>query len=137
MRTPVKTWNVVEDDIATSRSDTFQYFGEPAIDAFLRRLLEIEGRRQKDASATRIDRSPGMVAGVLRRRPVDAFDQTASFIVALIAGSLFVMLVGVLMERLIIRYFYARPQEDQILVTTGIRSRGSGSVMQLSLDDWD
>ncbi|MBZ9706285.1 branched-chain amino acid ABC transporter permease [Mesorhizobium sp. B2-1-8] len=49
-----------------------------------------------------------------------AYDYTGSFIVALIAGSLFVMLVGVLMERLIIRYFYARPQEDQILVTFGL-----------------
>ncbi|TPI29846.1 branched-chain amino acid ABC transporter permease [Mesorhizobium sp. B3-2-1] len=49
-----------------------------------------------------------------------AYDYTGSFIVALIAGSLFVMMVGVLMERLIIRYFYARPQEDQILVTFGL-----------------
>ncbi|MBZ9764280.1 branched-chain amino acid ABC transporter permease [Mesorhizobium sp. CA8] len=49
-----------------------------------------------------------------------AYDYTGSFIVALIAGSLFVMLVGVLMERLIIRYFYSRPQEDQILVTFGL-----------------
>ena len=39
---------------------------------------------------------------------------------AVIAGSLFVMLVGVLMERLIIRYFYARPNEDQLLVTFGL-----------------
>ncbi|BCM21012.1 branched-chain amino acid ABC transporter permease [Mesorhizobium sp. J8] len=49
-----------------------------------------------------------------------AYDYTGSFLVALIAGSLFVMLVGVLMERLIIRYFYSRPQEDQILVTFGL-----------------
>ncbi|UCI10241.1 branched-chain amino acid ABC transporter permease [Mesorhizobium sp. B1-1-8] len=49
-----------------------------------------------------------------------AYDYTGSFIVALVAGSLFVMLVGVLMERLIIRYFYTRPQEDQILVTFGL-----------------
>ncbi|MBZ9768265.1 branched-chain amino acid ABC transporter permease [Mesorhizobium sp. CA6] len=49
-----------------------------------------------------------------------AYDYTGSFIVALIAGSLFVMLVGVLMERLIIRHFYTRPQEDQILVTFGL-----------------
>ncbi|CDX52039.1 conserved membrane hypothetical protein [Mesorhizobium plurifarium] len=49
-----------------------------------------------------------------------AYDYTGSFMVALIAGSLFVMLVGVLMERLIIRYFYSRPQEDQILVTFGL-----------------
>ncbi|CDX11921.1 branched-chain amino acid ABC transporter permease [Mesorhizobium sp. LCM 4577] len=49
-----------------------------------------------------------------------AYQYTGSFLVALIAGSVFVMLVGVLMERLIIRYFYSRPQEDQILVTFGL-----------------
>lgn len=49
-----------------------------------------------------------------------AFSYTGSFIVAVIAGSLFVMLVGVIMERGIIRYFYHRPHEDQLLVTFGI-----------------
>ena len=43
-----------------------------------------------------------------------------SFIVAVIAGSLFVMLVGVVIERLMIRHFYARPDEDQLLVTFGL-----------------
>ena len=49
-----------------------------------------------------------------------AYAYSGSFIVAVIAGSLFVMLVGVLMERLIIRHFYARPNEDQLLVTFGL-----------------
>ena len=49
-----------------------------------------------------------------------AFEYTGSFIVAVIAGSLFVMIVGVLMERVIIRHFYSRPHEDQILVTFGL-----------------
>ena len=49
-----------------------------------------------------------------------AFTYTNSFVVAVIAGSLFVMLVGVVMERVIIRYFYARPHEDQLLVTFGL-----------------
>ncbi|MGD9846059.1 MAG: branched-chain amino acid ABC transporter permease [Variibacter sp.] len=49
-----------------------------------------------------------------------AFTYTGSFIVAVIAGSLFVMLVGVVMERGIIRYFYTRPHEDQLLVTFGL-----------------
>src|SRR5215468_1637438 len=49
-----------------------------------------------------------------------AYAYTGSFIVAVIAGSLFVMLVGVVMERMIIRHFYARPPEDQLLVTFGI-----------------
>jgi branched-chain amino acid transport system permease protein len=48
------------------------------------------------------------------------FTYTNSFIVAVIAGSLFVMLVGVVMERLIIRHFYSRPDEDQLLVTFGL-----------------
>jgi branched-chain amino acid transport system permease protein len=48
------------------------------------------------------------------------FDYTRSFILAVVAGSLFVMLVGVAMERVIIRHFYSRPHEDQLLVTFGL-----------------
>jgi len=49
-----------------------------------------------------------------------AFSYTGSFPLAVVVGTLFVMLVGVLMERGIIRYFYNRPAEDQILVTFGL-----------------
>ncbi len=49
-----------------------------------------------------------------------AFQYTGSFIVAVIAGSLFVMIVGVVMERVVIRHFYHRPHEDQLLVTFGL-----------------
>ena len=49
-----------------------------------------------------------------------AFTYTGSFVVAVLAGSLFVALVGIVMERLIIRHFYTRPHEDQLLVTFGI-----------------
>ncbi len=49
-----------------------------------------------------------------------AFSYTESFVVAVIAGSLFVMIVGIVMERVIIRHFYSRPHEDQLLVTFGI-----------------
>ena len=49
-----------------------------------------------------------------------AYSYTDSFILAVIAGSLFVMVVGVAMERIIIRHFYGRPDEDQLLVTFGI-----------------
>src|ERR1700761_4869183 len=49
-----------------------------------------------------------------------AFSYTHSFIVAVVAGSLFVMLLGVAMERIIIRHFYQRPHEDQLLVTFGL-----------------
>jgi branched-chain amino acid transport system permease protein len=49
-----------------------------------------------------------------------AYTYTESFVLAVIAGSLFVMVAGVAMERVIIRHFYGRPDEDQLLVTFGI-----------------
>jgi branched-chain amino acid transport system permease protein len=49
-----------------------------------------------------------------------AFTYTGSFIVAVFAGALFVMVVGILMERIIIRHFYTRPHADQLLVTFGL-----------------
>ncbi len=49
-----------------------------------------------------------------------AYSYSGSFVVAVFAGSLFVMLVGVLMERVVIRHFYSRPHEDQLLVTFGL-----------------
>src|SRR5262249_51268080 len=49
-----------------------------------------------------------------------AYSYTESFTAAVIAGSLFVMLVGVIVERGIIRYLYKRPHEDQLLVTFGL-----------------
>lgn len=49
-----------------------------------------------------------------------AYEHTGSFIAAIAAGALFVMLVGVITERLIIRHFYVRPAEDQLLVTFGL-----------------
>src|SRR3954466_5901792 len=49
-----------------------------------------------------------------------AFSYTGSFVIAVIVATLFVMVVGVLIERGIIRYFYDRPAEDQILVTFGL-----------------
>ena len=49
-----------------------------------------------------------------------AFMATGSFVIAVIAGTLFMLLVGVVMERVIIRHFYSRPNEDQLLVTFGL-----------------
>jgi branched-chain amino acid transport system permease protein len=49
-----------------------------------------------------------------------AYQATGSFIVAVLAGTLFVGLLGILMERLIIRHFYKREPEDQLLVTFGL-----------------
>ncbi len=49
-----------------------------------------------------------------------AYEETDSFLIAVVAGAFFVMVVGFALERGIIRYFYNRPAEDQILVTFGI-----------------
>jgi branched-chain amino acid transport system permease protein len=49
-----------------------------------------------------------------------AFQATGSFVVAVVAGTLFLGVVGVVMERVIIRHFYGRPHEDQLLVTFGL-----------------
>lgn len=48
------------------------------------------------------------------------FGATGSFGLAVLGGAAFMVVVGVLMERVVIRHFYSRPHEDQILVTFGI-----------------
>lgn len=49
-----------------------------------------------------------------------AYSYTESFLAAVLAGSLFVMVLGIAIERVIIRHFYQRPHEDQLLVTFGL-----------------
>jgi branched-chain amino acid transport system permease protein len=49
-----------------------------------------------------------------------AYQATGSFVIAVLAGTLFMLVVGVVMERVIIRHFYGRPHEDQLLVTFGL-----------------
>jgi branched-chain amino acid transport system permease protein len=49
-----------------------------------------------------------------------AYQATGSFIVAVIAGTLALLVVGMVMERVVIRHFYKRPHEDQLLVTFGL-----------------
>src|ERR1700691_1886792 len=49
-----------------------------------------------------------------------AYEETSSFLIAVVVGAAFVMVVGLALERGIMRYFYGRPPEDQILVTFGI-----------------
>lgn len=44
---------------------------------------------------------------------------TGSFVAGLAVGTLLMLIVGVLLERVLIRWFYNRPHEDQILVTFG------------------
>jgi len=49
-----------------------------------------------------------------------AFQATGSFLIAVIVGSLFLVVVGGILEFVVIRRFYGRPPEDQILVTFGL-----------------
>jgi branched-chain amino acid transport system permease protein len=49
-----------------------------------------------------------------------AWQATGSFVAGLVSATLALGVLGILMERLIIRYFYARPHEDQLLVTFGL-----------------
>jgi len=49
-----------------------------------------------------------------------AYTATGSFIVAVAAGALALMVFGLVLERVVIRYFYGRPHEDQLLVTFGL-----------------
>src|SRR6188472_1723747 len=49
-----------------------------------------------------------------------AWQHTGSFAAALAAGAIVLLLAGVVLERVIIRHFYGRPHEDQILVTFGL-----------------
>jgi branched-chain amino acid transport system permease protein len=49
-----------------------------------------------------------------------AYQYTGSFVVAVIAGTVFLFVFGIVMERVIMRHFYKRPPEDQLLVTFGL-----------------
>ena len=49
-----------------------------------------------------------------------AYQATGSFLAAVAAGTLSIGVLGLLMERVVIRHFYTRPHEDQLLVTFGL-----------------
>jgi len=49
-----------------------------------------------------------------------ALQLTGSFLVAVLAGAIFLVVVGALLELVVIRHFYHRPPEDQLLVTFGL-----------------
>ena len=49
-----------------------------------------------------------------------ALQSTGSFGLAVVAGTLALLAVGVAIEIVVIRWFYGRPPEDQLLVTFGI-----------------
>ena len=48
------------------------------------------------------------------------FNATGSFVLAIAAGAAVTLLLGLVMERGIVRLYYDRPPEDQLLVTFGI-----------------
>jgi branched-chain amino acid transport system permease protein len=48
------------------------------------------------------------------------YQLTGSFAVAVLCGAGFVLVVGIVLEVVVIRRFYGRPPEDQILVTFGL-----------------
>jgi len=48
------------------------------------------------------------------------YEYTDSFVAAMAAGAAFLLVVGIVIERGLIRLYYQRPAEDQILVTFGI-----------------
>jgi branched-chain amino acid transport system permease protein len=73
-----------------------------------------------------------------------AYSQTGSFLVAMVAGSAFLLVVGVVVERGLVRLYYNRPHEDQILMTFGmgivlvelIRSVFGGIAQRVSTPSW-
>jgi branched-chain amino acid transport system permease protein len=48
-----------------------------------------------------------------------AFTASQSFVLSIVAGCFVALLLGLIIERGLIRYYYTRPHEDQILVTFG------------------
>ncbi|HKJ96094.1 MAG TPA: branched-chain amino acid ABC transporter permease [Gammaproteobacteria bacterium] len=46
--------------------------------------------------------------------------QTGSFVLAMVGAMVGSLIIGLIMERIVVRHFYQRPDEDQILVTFGI-----------------
>ncbi|MCG6204799.1 branched-chain amino acid ABC transporter permease [Rhodopseudomonas sp. HC1] len=69
---------------------------------------------------------------------------TSSFVLAIVLGCCFMLVLGFLLERVIIRYFYDRPHEDQILVTYGIgivlveciRAGFGGNAQRVPVPPW-
>ena len=49
-----------------------------------------------------------------------AYQASGSFAVGVLAGTLALGVLGIVLERVVIRHFYARPHEDQLLVTFGL-----------------
>src|SRR3546814_4262564 len=73
-----------------------------------------------------------------------AYGMTDSFLIAIVAGSLVALVVGLIIERGLMRQYYGRPPEDQILVTFGIgiilvelvRSIYGGISLSIPTPEW-
>jgi branched-chain amino acid transport system permease protein len=73
-----------------------------------------------------------------------AYNQTQSFVLAVAAGAVALLLLGVAVERGLIRYYYRRPHEDQILATFGlgiilveaVRAGFGGISQRLPVPSW-
>jgi branched-chain amino acid transport system permease protein len=69
---------------------------------------------------------------------------THSFVLALVGAAVFMLIVGVVIERVLIRLFYHRAHEDQILVTFGlgivlveaVRAAFGGTSQRVPTPDW-
>src|SRR5689334_15925564 len=48
------------------------------------------------------------------------YQATHSFVLAMAAGACALLLLGLGLERILVRYYYRRPHEDQILMTFGL-----------------
>jgi branched-chain amino acid transport system permease protein len=72
------------------------------------------------------------------------YQYTHSFALALLGGAVTVLVIGVVTEQVLIRHFYRRPPEDQLLVTFGLGivfvelvRLGFGSLsLQVSPPEW-
>ncbi|HEU4662354.1 MAG TPA: branched-chain amino acid ABC transporter permease [Pseudolabrys sp.] len=73
-----------------------------------------------------------------------AYEATHSFVIAIAAGTFVLLLLGLVVERGLVRYYYRRPHEDQILMTFGlgiilveaIRAYFGGISKRLPVPDW-
>jgi branched-chain amino acid transport system permease protein len=72
------------------------------------------------------------------------YTQTGSFALGIVVAIVFAFIVGIVVERVLIRLFYRRPKEDQILVTFGlgivlvesVRAIFSGRTQLVSTPSW-
>lgn len=72
------------------------------------------------------------------------FEATHSFVLAMAVGALVLLVLGLVIERVLVRYYYRRPHEDQILMTFGlgiilveaIRAYFGGIAQRLPVPGW-